>query len=72
MAIIQFDELEKVILDIEQVYKKHNLGQEEVQLLIRQMQIRLNSQQTKQRVADAQSSINVPDLMKQFMNNKGS
>ena len=70
MSIIQFDKLEEVIRDIEDVYVKHKLGQEEVQLLIRQMQLRLNKQMQKQRVADAQSEIDIGSLMKRFMGKK--
>ena len=70
MGLIQFDKLEEVIKDVEKVYEKHSLGQEDVHLLIRQMQIRLNNQQQEQKIADVQNNLNMKDIMSGFMNRK--
>ena len=72
MAIIDFGELEKPITEIEKVLKEHNL--EEKQLIMKNLQGRLNKQITDLRAEEVSnnvlSKIPLSGLLKKFSKKK--
>jgi len=65
--LIDFKVLEKLIKDIEDILDKEKLAVPEKQLVLGQIQARLNSQIEKQKMADAVHNVPLGGLLKKIM-----
>lgn len=67
MSLINLGELEKVIKDIERVFKKYTLNVEEKILVIRHINARLQKQIVHQKTGDMVQSVPLGGLLKRVI-----